>query len=149
MKKSREAESRPYVFAYLDKDPRDYCFYLRIRNYGKSGAKLNNILITPELKLCEEALTDSFLKNVILAPSQTLEFIVLEKTDETLKHDYSVSLQYTSVDDNKKQYSDEYTLTVQYAHQMGYTDHEKSNLTDEENAIRNISSHLDSIRRKL
>jgi len=149
MKEGREAESRPYVFVYLDKDPRDLCFYLRIRNYGKSGAKINHVSIAPNLKLCHEALPEDFLKGVILAPAQTLEFIVLEKEDETLKNDYAISIQYTSVDGSGKQYSENYMLTIQYAHQMGYTDNKQSNLTDEANALRNIANHLDSMRRKL
>ena len=149
MKDAREEESRPYVFVYLDKDPRDLCFYLRIRNYGKSGARLNSVSITPSLKLCDEAMPENFLENVILAPSQTLEFIVLEKKDETLKSDYSISLRYETTGSNKKEYSDEYRLTVQYAHQMGYTDNKQSNLRGEANALRNIASHLDSMRRKM
>jgi hypothetical protein len=149
MKKSREAESRPYVFAYLDKDPRDVCFYFRIKNYGKTGAKLDKVSIVPELKLWEEPISEYFLKDVILAPTQMLEFMLVEEKDETLKKNYSVSLQYSPVDDRTKQYSDEYTLTVQYAPQMGYTEHEQNALTNEENALKNISNHLDSIRRKL
>lgn len=149
MKNSREAESRPYVFIYLDKDPRDMCFFVRIRNYGKSGAKINHVSITPNLKLYDNGLPENFLENVILAPSQTLEFIVLEEKEETMENDYSVSIQYSSIAESKRQYSEEYMLTIQYAHQMGYTDNSHSNLSDEANALRNISNQLDSMRRKL
>ena len=149
MKEGREAESRPYVFVHLDKDPRDLCFYLRVKNYGKSGAKLENVTITPNLNLYGTVLPATFLKNVILAPSQTLEFIVLEKKEETMKNDYTVNLQYVSVDNGKKIYQDEYTLTLQYAHQMGYTDNKQGNYSDEANALRNIANHLDSMRRKI
>ncbi len=149
MKESREAESRPYVFVYLDKDPRDMCFFLRIRNYGKSGAKLNHVSITPNLKLCDDGLPENFLKNIILAPSQTLEFIVLEGKEETMKNDYSVSIQYSSMDGSGRQYTEEYMLTIQYAHQMGYTNNGRDNLSNEASALCNISNQLDSIRRKL
>ena len=149
LQESREAESRPYIFAYLDKDPRDLCFYLRVKNFGKSGAMLNNVSISPNLKLYDAALPEDFLRNVILAPSQTLEFIVLEQKDETLKNDYSVCLKYSSIGSISKQYNEEYKLTLQDAHQMGYTDNKQSNLSDEANALRNIANHLDSLRRKL
>lgn len=149
MRVSREAESRPYVFVYLDKDPRELCFYLRVRNYGKSGAKIQSVSITPNLNLPGGALPENFLKNVVLAPSQNLEFIVVGKKDETLKNDYDIRVRYTSIGDVRKQYSDQYTLTVRYVRQMGYTDIKRNNLSDEANALRNIASHLDSIRRKL
>ena len=37
MKTARLEESRPYIIANLVKDPRDRCFYLKIKNYGKTG----------------------------------------------------------------------------------------------------------------
>jgi len=149
LQEAREAESRPYIFAYLDKDPRDLCFYLRVKNYGKSGAKLNNVSISPKLKLNNAALPEDFLRNVIIAPSQILEFIVLEEKDETLKNDYSVCLNYSSVGNTSKKYREEYTLTLQYAHQMGYADNYQNKISNEANALRNIANHLDSLRRKL
>lgn len=47
MQRTREEESRPYVFAYLHKDPRDMCFYLRVKNFGKTGARINSFDISP------------------------------------------------------------------------------------------------------
>lgn len=149
MQEAREAESRPYVFAYLDKDPRDLRFYLRFKNYGKSGAKLNMVSISPILKFYHDAEPQNFLRNVILAPSQTLEFLLFEQKEETLKNDYAINLQYSSVGDSQKQYHEEYTLIIQYICQMGYTEIKKNNLSDEANALRNIARHLDSMRRKL
>lgn len=149
LKETREAESRPYIFVYLDKDPRDSWFYLRVKNYGKSGAKIGYVSISPKLKLVHDALPEKFLKNVIVAPSQTLEFIILEDKDETLQNDYSVYLEYLSLEDEPKKYKEEYTLTIQYAHQMGYTDTKKNNYSNEANALNNIANYLDSLRRKI
>lgn len=149
MQESRKAESRPYVFAYLHKDPRDLCFYLRIKNYGKTGALIENIEISPKLKFVGETETKDFLKNVVLAPDQLLQFIVLEQKEETMKCNYNVGLRYKSTQTDKEQFEESYTLIVQYAHQMGYTDNKTSNISPEANALKNIAGYLDSIRSKL
>jgi hypothetical protein len=149
MKESREAESRPYVFANLQKDPRDTCFYFRIKNYGKSVAKIDSIVITPKLKLVENDEHIEFLKNVVLAPNQIMQFIVLEEWDITSKNNYAVDIKYISISEKKCLFQENYVLSVQYAHQMGYTDHKKNGLKDGENALNNIANHLDSIRNKL
>lgn len=149
LKLTRESENRPYLFAYLHKDPRDMCFYFRIKNYGKTGALIENILITPKLKFVYNKNTDEFLKNVVLAPQQMLQFIVLEKSDVTLKNSYTVNLEYTPVYSKKINYTQTYTLDIQYAHQMGYTENTSSNKSDEANALQNIANYLDSIRNKM
>ena len=51
MRKSRLEDNRPYIMANLVKDPRDRCFYVRIKNYGKTGAVITNFNIFPELNL--------------------------------------------------------------------------------------------------
>jgi hypothetical protein len=149
MQRSREEESRPYVFAHLNKDSRDLDFYLRIKNYGKTGAIIEQIKINPSLKFIHNTEIETFLKNVVLAPNQTLQFIVLDQEEETMKDDYHVILRYISTGSKKIQYDESYTLVIPYAHQMGYTDSKTSNLSPEENALKNIAEHLDSIRMKL
>lgn len=149
MEKGREEENRPYIFANLNKDPRDICFYLRVKNYGKTGGRIDSINISPSLKFADENKIEEFLKNTILAPGQLLQFIILERNEETSKNDYEVSIEYVSTSNNKKIYTEKYKLITQYASQMGYTDHKESNLSDEENAIHNIANYLDAIRNKL
>ncbi|WMJ23708.1 hypothetical protein RBG61_03305 [Paludicola sp. MB14-C6] len=149
MKTTREAESRPYVFAYLHKDPRDLNFYLHLKNYGKSGAKINSLTITPSLQLCENKNLSEYTQNIILAPSQKLYFILLEKSEETQKSDYHVCLNYSPIHDSSKKYQEDYDLIIQYADLMGYTEPQNSKLSPEGNALRNIASNLDSIRNKL
>lgn len=149
MKDAREAESRPYIFAYLHKDPRDLCFYLRIKNFGKNGGKIKNISITPDMKFVENGIASEFLKNVIFAPDQMLYFLLLERNAETSKSNYSIEITYTAIQDENKMYTEQYSLVTQYADKMGYTDNKTSNLSDEANALQNIASHLDSIRNRL
>jgi len=149
MQKGREEESRPYIFANLQKDPRDLCFYLRIKNYGKTGGKINDINISPSLKFADDDKIDVFLKNTILAPGQSIQFIILEQSEETSKNHYDVTIKYSSTYNSKKSYFEEYKLIIQYAHQMGYSDNKKSNISDEANAMYNIANYLDAIRNKL
>lgn len=148
MRKTREAEGRPYVLVNLNKDPRDMCFYLRIKNYGKSGAIIKQIVISPHMKLVETKLGDSVLNGCLLAPNQILQFILLEEWKETCETTYSVDILYVSTD-QAKEFREQYELVTQYAHQMGYTENKKSNLNNAENALANIACHLDSIRTKM
>lgn len=149
LQETREAEGRPYVFTYLHKDPRDLCFYLRIKNYGKSGAKIKHLEIKPKLKLVDNKVETEFTKNMILAPNQMVQFIVLEKSEETTKNDYTVELKYASLGNNEKNYSEKYDLVIQYSHQMGYTDKKNSGFNDTANQLKNIADYLDSIRSKM
>lgn len=149
MKETRIAESRPYVFVSLHKDPRDVCFYLRVKNHGKTGAIINRLQITPTIKLVGGKKISNFLDRSILAPNQTLQFIILEKWEETCNNDYSVEIDYTMVGDTNSSFHERYVLVVQYAHQMGYTERSSSNLSNSENSLKAIAEHLDSIRHKL
>lgn len=148
MQITREEESRPYVFIYLDKDPRDEWFYLRIRNYGKMGARIEEVNICPTLKLQNNGDISEILKEVILAPNQTIELIIESHKKETSKNDYKVDFKYSNLT-NKKVYYEKYTLIIQYSRFMGYTEASASNLTPTENSLRNIADHLDTIRRKI
>lgn len=148
MQITREEESRPYVFIYLDKDPRDEWFYLRIRNYGKVGARIEKVVISPALKLQNNGEISEILKEVILAPNQTIELIIGSHKKETSENNYKVDFEYANLT-NKKIYYEKYTLIIQYSHFMGYTETSGSNLTPTENSLRNIANHLDTIRRKI
>ncbi|MFA6940498.1 MAG: hypothetical protein WCQ54_05870 [Clostridiaceae bacterium] len=149
LQNTREDESRPYIFAYLHKDPRDICFSLRIKNYGKTGAKIENIEIAPILKFANNKNVGEFLNNVILAPNQMLQFILLERNKETALKTYDVTISYYPTNNCKKLYEEKYSLITQYSAQMGYTDSNTSGLSEEENALKNIANYLDSIRNKI
>jgi len=149
LEKTREEESRPYIFANLQKDPRDVCFFLRVKNYGKTGGRISQININPNLKFADNLKVEDFLNNTILAPGQSLQFIIMEQNNETSKRNYDVTISYTPTFNDNMEYSEKYNLVTQYASQMGYTDNKKSNLTPEANAINNIAHYLDAIRHKL
>ncbi|HBX23605.1 MAG TPA: hypothetical protein DEF34_08255 [Desulfotomaculum sp.] len=149
LQNTREEESRPYIFAYLHRDPRDVCFYFRVKNYGKTGAKIENIEVSPPLNFIDRKNPAEFLNNIILAPNQMLHFIMLERNEETAEKKYDVTIKYHPTSSLKKTYEGKYSLIMQYSSQMGYTDNKKSNLSDGDNALNNIANYLDSIRNKL
>jgi hypothetical protein len=149
VQKTREEESRPYIFAYLNKDPRDSYFHFRIKNYGKRGGEISDLNINPPLEFIGKRDVKEFLNNVILAPGQALNFILLEKDEVTSQRKYDVSIKYASSYNPKKIYNEVYTLLTHYSEQMGYVDTKKSSFSDEANELRNIASYLDSIRNKL
>jgi hypothetical protein len=149
MEKARKEESRPYIIANLVKDPRDRCFYLRIKNYGRSGAVVNNFSVTPEINIIKDTKEGLSLKNCLLAPSQSIQFIILEEWEKTCETEYSVTLSYTTTGSSSDTFEETYTMITRYAHQMGYTTTKKSNLSDCDNALSNIADALDSIRNKI
>ena len=161
MQETREVEFRPYVFINLETYPLDNYFYLRIKNYGKTGAKFEKISISPRIILAQEAFhgkkaeLDEILNGVTLAPFQVIELMVIDYNAETKtynenirKSDYTITLQYTSITGNKKQYNDTYTLPVKYANQQGFVTNTSDKFSDEANALNAIAKHLDAIKRK-
>lgn len=149
MKKSRLDDSRPYIMANIVKDPRDKVFYIRIKNYGKTGAIIESFDVNPDLNLVKENNQKVDIKGCLFPPEYVVQFIILEPWEKTCQNDYSIKLSYKSVERNSRSFSEEYKLVTQYAHLQGYTDNAKSNLNDVDNAIVNISNCLDSIRNKL
>lgn len=149
MEKGRDEESRPYIFINLHKDPRDNWFYLRIKNYGKTGGKINSINVTPNLKFINDSEIEQFMKNTVLAPEQIIQFVVADKKEDIYENDYDVTIKYVSTCNNKKVYREQYKLITQYSTKMGYVDSKKSNFSDEANALNNIANYLDAIRNKL
>ena len=54
MIKSREDDSRPYVFANIERDPRDRSFTFKVKNHGKSSAKIIRMEINPNIEFIHE-----------------------------------------------------------------------------------------------
>lgn len=148
MQISREEETRPYLFIYLDKDPRDERFFLRIKNYGKIGAKIEKVTIDPPLKLLNNGDISDVMKEVIVAPNQTIELITLNSKSDIQKNKYTIDFVYLGIM-HERIYHETYTVLNGYTHFMGYTETSGSDLTPTENSLRNISGHLDTIRRKI
>ena len=103
----------------------------------------------PELNLVKDAEKSLKLEKCFLAPSQSLQFIILEEWEVTCKNEYVFKISYTSTGSSPDNYKENYSIITQYAHQMGYTSTKKNNISDSDNALINISDSLDSIRNKI
>lgn len=149
MRKSRLEDNRPYIMANLVKDPRDRCFYVRIKNYGKTGAVITNFNVSPELKFVKESVDEVALDGCMFPPGHLIQMIVLEEWEKTSENDYDIKISYDSLESTPRHFTEKYKLVVQYAHLQGYTNTSKSDLNKTENAIVNIANCLDSIRNKM
>ena len=146
MIKTREEDNRPYVFANLEKDPRDRFFTLKIKNYGKLSAKINKIEIEPTIDFIHGN-ESKFLSGTIIAPGQVLPYIIFTDSKELSKCSYNISVDYESL--NSKRYYEVYVIALEYLKEMAYCDHDKSNFTQTDNQLYNISVNLEKINNKL
>lgn len=146
MAKSREEDSRPYVFANLERDPRDRSFTFKVKNHGKSSAKIIRMEINPNIKFIHEK-DASFLSGVIISPGQVIPFLIPKESKEMMDCLYKILIDYESL--AGKKYHEEYNIVLSYSREMGYSDTTKSNLTNAENQLYNISANLEKINNKL
>lgn len=149
MQKSRLEDNRPYIMANLVKDPRDRCFYVRIKNYGKTGAVITEFNASPSLNLVKASGENIILNGCMFPPEHSIQMIVLEEWEKTSENDYNIEISYDSLESKSRHFTEKYKLVVQYAHLQGYTNSQSSNLNKTENAIVNIADCLDSIRNKI
>lgn len=147
---TREEESRPYIFANLHKDPRDLWFSLRIKNYGKTGAKIKSISITPTVKLNYDKDVSEMLNNIVMAPSQLMQVGIMNKKEEIYKiENFTVTIKYSPTYNLKKEYDESYEISSIFAKGLSYEKTTRNNKNIIENELINISQYLDSIRNKL
>lgn len=147
LRKTRESESRPYLFLYLAKIPREQHYYLVLRNFGRTGGKICNAKISPGLPFLKGVADASFLDNTVVAPSQSIHLLVYDEAKMIQETDYSVSLCYEDM--AGKKFQEDYVLNLEYVYGTGFSDHSKSNYTASENALHNIASSLDGITMKI
>lgn len=147
LRQTRESESRPYLFLYLAKIPREQHYYLVLRNYGKTGGRIINTTIAPGLPFLKGAGDASFLNNTVVAPNQSIHLLVYDEAKVIQETEFSVCLGYEDM--TGKRFEESYVLNLEYVYSTGFSDHSKSNFTASENALHNIASSLDSITMKM
>lgn len=149
MKVAREEESRPYVFAYFAFVARETkTCTLVVKNYGKTGARIDKFSISPSVSLIKGFNDCSFFKDTILAPGQSIRLLIIDEKNSMIDQEYRISIAYSSLSGSNS-YSEEYDVVQQYAGEAGYTDSSRSNVSKAENALINISHSLDIIKTSL
>ncbi len=143
--KMLEASSKPYVVAYLVYQEAPSHIYLCIKNFGQTGAIVKSLKIEPEFSLHKKS-SNELMNETMLAPNQQLHFLVLSEDKDKIIHDnvfeFSVVIEYQDCC-TKKVYSETYNMNVDYVMTVLSVDHSRTNLTPEQNSLRNIEKILE------
>jgi hypothetical protein len=151
MKKTREDENRPYVIVYLNKEPRDVWFELCIKNFGKTAARIENLMIIPQLKTYSGKLVDEVFQNTVLMPNQKIHTLFLKEDDDDIRkfETMHVKCKYSILDNSEKYFDEEYAVNYNYTQEYAYEgDSKTSGQSSAENSLDNIATTLDIIRRQ-
>lgn len=149
LKTTREEENRPYIVFFIDKlkhNAKDY--YLVIKNYGKTGGKVQNINMSPELdysKTKESTLKIKPLtkvKNLYLAPNQS----VISDFDFTSYPDkvFNVTISYS---DKKKTYKETSSIDLNYTDNVMWSS--RTNTYDTDKELHAINENIQGLIGKL
>ena len=143
--KMLEANSRPYVVAYLVYQEAPSHIYLCIKNFGKTSAIVKSLNIKPEFSLHKKS-SNELMNDTMLAPNQQLHFLVLNEDKDKIIHEnvfkFSVAIEYQDCCTNKV-YNENYKMNMEYVMTVLSIDHSRTNLTPEQNSLRNIEKILE------
>lgn len=143
--KMLEADSRPYVVAYLVYQEAPSHIYLCIKNFGKTSAVVNSLKIEPELSLHQKT-SNELMNDTMLAPNQQVHFLVLNEDKDKIIHEnvfeFSVDITYVDCCTNKV-YNEAYKMNMEYVMTVLSIEHTRTGLTPEQNSLRNIERILD------
>ena len=140
-----ESNSRPYVVAYLVYQEAPSHIYLCIKNFGKTSAIVKSLNIKPEFSLHKKS-SNELMNDTMLAPNQQLHFLVLNDDKDKIIHEnifeFSVDIKYQDCCTNKI-YNETYKMNMEYVMTVLSIDHSRTNLTPEQNSLRNIEKILE------
>ena len=143
--KMLEANSRPYVVAYLVYQESPSHIYLCIKNFGNTSAIVKSLNIIPEISLHKRT-SNELINDTMLAPNQQLHFLVLNEDKEKIINEnvfeFSVDIKYQDCCTNRT-YSETYKMNMEYVMTVLSIEHSRTNLTPEQNSLRNIEKILD------
>lgn len=143
--KMLESNSRPYVVAYLVYQEAPSHIYLCIKNFGKTSSIVKSLNIDPQFSLHKKT-SNELMNNTMLAPNQQLHFLVLNEDKDKIIHEnifeFSVDIEYQDCCTNKV-YNETYKMNMEYVMTVLSIDHSRTNLTPEQNSLRNIEKILE------
>lgn len=142
--KMLEANSKPYVVAYLVYQELPSHIYLCVKNFGQTSAIVKSLNIEPSLSLYRKNCNET-INNTMLAPSQQLHFLVSVEDKNKITSDnifdFSVAIEYQDCC-TKKVYNETYKMNMEYVMTVLSSEFTQSNLTPEQNSLRNIERIL-------
>lgn len=142
--KMLEANSKPYVVAYLVYQESSSHIYLCIKNFGQTSAIVKSLNIEPSFSLHKKNCNET-INNAMLAPNQQLHFLVSNEDKEKIIYknvfDFSVTIEYQDCCTNKV-YNETYKMNVEYVMSVLSIESNRSNFTPEQNSLHNIERIL-------
>ena len=151
MKKTREDENRPYVIVYLSKEPRDICFELCLKNFGKTAAKIESIEFDPQLKTHSGKTADKAFQGMALMPNQKVHTLFMEDTNLDVRKfgTMHVKCTYSLLNNANTSFCEEYTVNYEYTQEYASLGETKTTgQTTTENSLAAIAKALDILRRQ-
>lgn len=143
--KMLEANSKPYIVAYLVYQEEPSHIYLCLKNFGNTSAIVKRLNIEPELSLHKKSCNE-IANDTMLAPNQQLHFLVSNEDKERIIHENSFAFFVTIVYQDcctNKIYNESYKMNMEYVMTVLSVQHKKPNLTPEQNSLHNIERILD------
>ena len=142
--KMLEANSKPYVVAYLVYQEAPSHVYLCIRNFGQTSAIVKSLNIEPSFSLYKKNCNET-INNTMLAPNQQIHFLMSEEDKEKIVYenvyDFSVIIKYQDCCTNKV-YKETYMMNMEYVMTVLSTENNRTDLTPDQNSLHNIERIL-------
>lgn len=143
--KMLEANSRPYVVAYLVYQEAPSRIYMCVKNFGKTSAVVKSLKIDPDISLYKKTCSE-VIHNTMLAPNQQLHFIVSNEDKERIIRDnlfsFSVDIEYHDCC-TEQSYIEHYDMSMEYVMSVLSSRYSNTGLSPEQNTLRNIEMILD------
>lgn len=151
MRETREDENRPYVIVYLNKEPKDVWFELCLKNFGKTAARIEDLILVPELKTCSGKSFGKVFQNTVLMPNQKIHTLFIDNNADAVKKfgNLHMKCKYSVLGRHTKIYEEEYDVNYEYTQEFAYEGERKTNgQSVAENSLQNIAEALDIMRRQ-
>lgn len=142
--KMLEANTRPYVVAYLVYEEYSTNIYLCVKNFGQSSAMINSLSISPDI-LVKETPASSIFKDAMIAPLQQFHFVLLTQEKDRIlaasEYSHEITISYVDCTTGKK-YTETYNDNIEYVKEVCSSRTTHSNYNKLENSMDNIEKCL-------
>lgn len=143
-----EADTRPYVVAYLIYEEEAERIYFCVKNFGRSSAIISSLTVSPEISINKSTCGATF-KDTLIAPNQQFHLVVphsekMRIVDKCI-YEYKVAITYKDCT-TEKQYSEENKINIGYITDVASARLTHSSYTKTENSLYNIEKCIQYIK---
>lgn len=148
--KMLEADTRPYVVAYLVYEEYSSNLYFCVKNFGRSSAIINTLSISPDIQMKDRPISSAF-KGAMIAPMQQFHFVLLEREKrriiETSEYSHDIKISYVDCTTGKN-YSESYKDNIEYVREVCSSRTTHSSYSKIENSMDNMEKCLQFIKNR-